>query len=163
MSDELELIKAVKKRIEEVYEIAEQKFETKLARPTITFKVKGKVAGRAYHNQNRIDLNKTLLIENRESFISNTPGHEAAHLIARQVFGNNIKPHGVVWKHVMKEIGQNPTRCHTYEVKTPYIYLCKCEKVKYLSTRLHNSVQKGTHRVTCTDCNTKLIWEKLTN
>lgn len=163
MKDELELINAVKKRIEEVYEIAEKKFEMSLPRPVVTFRVKGRVAGRAYYSRNEIDLNRTLLVQNGDAFISNTPGHEAAHLIARHVFGGNIKPHGAAWQHVMKQIGQAPSRCHTYEVKTPYLYLCKCEKGNYLSTRLHNAVQRGTHKVTCTNCNTKTVWEKLAN
>ncbi len=103
MKDELELINAVKKRIEEVYEIAEKKFEMSLPRPVVTFRVKGRVAGRAYYSRNEIDLNRTLLVQNGDAFISNTPGHEAAHLIARHVFGGNIKPHGVAWQHVMKQ------------------------------------------------------------
>ena len=57
--------------------------------------------------------------------------HEVAHLIAHQLFGPRIRPHGEEWQLIMRGIyGLPPDRCHTYAVKrratTRYLYRCHC-------------------------------------
>ena len=106
------------KRIKEVYAKAEDVYGIPLTFPIVSFKLKGRRAGYVIPAYNKLALNDALLHEHGDNFINDTPGHEAAHLIAYAVYGYNIEPHGTAWKKVMVKVcGQSPTRCHTYEVK----------------------------------------------
>lgn len=42
--------------------------------------------------------------------------HEAAHILTFRKYGQ-VSAHGREWKHVMKQLGQKPERCHTVSVK----------------------------------------------
>lgn len=159
-NEEIDLIAAAKKRIEEVYQIAENFYGSRFVRPHVSFNIKGRIAGKAFPSTNEIRLNKTLLLENREAFIADTPGHEAAHLIAKTHFGSCTAPHGREWKEVMVAIGQEPSRCHNYEIKTGHPYFCNC-RTHYVSTRRHNQALKGEVTLNCKHCKTKLAWQKL--
>ena len=150
------------KRINEAYDMACKFYNMSFIFPTISFKLKGRRAGYAQCFVNKIALNNDMLHANGDTFINDTPGHEAAHLIAYAVYGYNIEPHGIAWKKVMVNVcGQSPTRCHTYEVKTNHEYICKCDKIIYLSTTKHNRILKGDNRYYCKTCNTEIKWKKL--
>lgn len=149
-----EVAAAIKLKIEETYILAEKQYNRTFPRPTIDFSIKGSTAGKAYYLKNRLSFNLTLAIQEGKKFINRTPAHEVAHLIARDIYGYGIQPHGKEWQSVMLSLGQVPSRCHDYEVKTNHTYSCACEnKVHYLSTRKHNTIiVKGT-RYSCTTCN----------
>jgi SprT protein len=150
------------KRIKEVYAKAEDVYGVPLSFPIISFRLKGRRAGYVIPAYNKLALNYALLHEHGDIFINDTPGHEAAHLIAYAVYGYNIEPHGIAWKKVMVNVcGQSPTRCHTYEVKTNHEYICKCDKIIYLSTTKHNRVLTCRSKYICNTCNTELRWKKL--
>lgn len=151
----IQLMNLAQQRIEQVYQDAEAKYQKTFPRPKIGFGIRGRVAGRAFYYQNKIELNFALLLQEKENFISRTPGHEAAHLIAFQLYGGGIKPHGIEWKSVMRVIGQDPSRCHNFEVKTNYIYICKCQKY-YFSVRRHRSFLSGKMHYSCKNCNSRL-------
>ena len=151
----INLLLAAKKRIEEVYLIAEKAYGTSFVRPFINFKLKGARAGIAYPLRNEIKLNKDLLLQNGESFILDTPGHEAAHLLARTLYGPFIRSHGPEWQKVMITIGQEPKRCHAFKVITNHKYVCKCSEY-FLSTTRHNRYLKGHSRYHCTKCKSQL-------
>jgi len=156
------LQKACIERINQVFDTCEQYFNRRFFRPKIDFSLRGRTAGRAFHFQNLIKLNAKILVENGDKFIADTPGHEAAHIIARYVFGNCIRPHGNEWAKVMAVINQPATRCHNFEVKTKNVYICNCpERKHYVSTRMHNNVLRGTHNVSCILCSGKLTWINL--
>jgi len=153
------LQKACIERINQVFDTCEQYFNRRFFRPKIDFSLRGRTAGRACHFQNLIKLNAKLLVDYGEQFISDTPGHEAAHIIARYVFGNYIRPHGNEWAKVMQVINQPATRCHNFDFKTKNVYSCKCvDRKHYLSTRMHNNFLRGTRVLTCTLCSGKLTW-----
>ena len=150
------------RRIEQVYQKAEQIYNHAFARPTITFKLKGRRAGYAIYRQNLIALNNSVLHEYGDEFIRDTPGHEAAHIIARTLYPFLSSSHGYEWKRIMKTVcDQEPTRCHNFEVKTNYIYSCHCDKKIYLSTRMHNSYLSGKRSYSCKICKSILFWDKL--
>jgi SprT protein len=150
------------KRIKEVYAKAEDVYGVPLSFPIISFKLKGRRAGYAIPAYNKIALNNELLHQNGDTFINDTPGHEAAHLIAYAVYGYNIEPHGKEWKKVMVNVcGQSPTRCHTYEVKTRHEYICKCDKTIYVTTTKHNRIIRGRSRYFCSTCKIEIRWKKL--
>ena len=150
------------KRIKEVYAKAEDVYGIPLTFPIVSFKLKGRRAGYVIPAYNKLTLNDALLHEHGDNFINDTPGHEAAHLIAYAVYGYNIEPHGTAWKKVMVKVcGQSPTRCHTYEVKTRNEYICKCDKIIYVSTTKHNRILRGHDRYYCKTCNVEIRWKKL--
>lgn len=149
-------------KIQETFKVCESYFHMSLDRPRIRFDLKGSRAGIAYYHENLIRLNSALLNENADKFIYEIPGHEAAHLIARRVFGLFIQPHGVEWARIMQITGQPPVRCHNFEVKTNKTYICKCENKKhYLSTYRHNQILSGKRNYLCSKCKSSITWEKL--
>lgn len=158
-----ELKKACLERIDTVYRQCEAMYNKKFTRPAVSFKLVGRVAGRAFYYRNRISLNLQLLIENGEDFVNDTPGHEAAHLIAFALHGGDIRPHGSEWREIMLDIGQNPNRCHNFKttparIHKKHVYFCVCKKHE-VSTTLHNRMLRG-RRYICKKCGAYLKWEK---
>lgn len=154
-------VKAIE-RIKEVYAKAESVYGVSFKLPTISFKLKGRRAGYAIPAYNSITLNNDMLNRNGDAFINDTPGHEAAHLIAYDVYGYMIDPHGKEWKKVMVDVcGQEPNRCHNFEVVTRHEYFCNCTETIYLSTTKHNRYIKGRTKYYCKKCKVPIKWKKL--
>ncbi len=159
IQNKITLQKACIDRINDVFDTCEQYFNTKFFKPRVVFNLRGNIAGRASYSQNLIKLNAQLLIANGDKFVADTPGHEAAHIVARIMFGCMIRPHGNEWARVMNIINQPANRCHNFEVKTKNVYSCSCPNEKhYLSTRRHNNILKGTHIYRCKNCKQNLVW-----
>ena len=157
-----ELQRKAIKRIFDVFMQAESFFGVPFNQPTISFKLKGRRAGYAIPAYNKIVLNNELLHTYGDKFINDTPGHEAAHLIAYEAYGYIIEPHGKEWKQVMIDVcNQQPNRCHSFEIKTNHIYSCKCNPSFYISTTKHNRIQSGKKNYYCLNCKTTLKWNKL--
>ena len=156
-----ELQDRCKQEIERAYQICENHFGYSFKRPEIRFDLRGCRAGVAYLSKNLIRLNQTLLQENGDDFIKDTPAHEAAHLINRSLYGMFVKPHGIEWAKIMCIIGKPANRCHDFEVKTDHVYSCKCNKKHYLSTTKHNRILSGRALFRCLNCNTHIKWDKL--
>lgn len=143
-------------KIENAFRLAEQRYGTTLERPVIRFSNKLKTsAGNARWiwgefntvRDIRITLSKVLLQLNGDEFIADTPGHEAAHIIALQLYGQQGKGHGARWKEVMRAIGQNPQRCHDMQVirkKQPvFRYRATCGTIVKLKRGRHSKIQRG--------------------
>ena len=153
----------VRLRVIEIYNLFNRIYPAaELEMPDIRYDGKGTPAGFAWYSLNTVQFNAVLLNENREKFIERTVGHECAHLIAYRLFKH--RGHGKPWKLVMQAIGQDPSRCHTYDVtnsrlkrahrKKRFAYQCKCRDIQLTSIR-HNRIQKG--RVYhCTRCGSNL-------
>ena len=148
-------------RIHEVIRIASEFYKRDFPLPTISFKLKGRRAGYASFYRNKIALNNDMLHANGDAFINDTPGHEAAHLICYYVYGVNSKPHGVEWKNVMCVIGQQPKRCHSFEVVTRHQYFCKCSDRIFISTQKHNKMMTRRCVYYCKNCKETIRWSKL--
>jgi SprT protein len=148
-------------RIEQVYANAEKIYNRKFPFPEINFEVRGTRGGYAIFLKNLIAINNVLLHQHGEEFVRDVPGHEAAHLLARHLYGNFIASHGVEWRRVMTLVCNQPAnRCHTFEVKTDHVYYCHCRK-HYLSTKRHNLYLSGKNAYSCKDCKSLLYWEKV--
>jgi SprT protein len=149
-------------RIRQVYAKAELIYGRSFKFPTVSFKLKGRRAGSAIPAYNKLILNNDMLHRNGDAFVNDTPGHEAAHLIAYDVYGYMIEPHGKEWKKVMLDVcNQQANRCHNFEVVTRHEYICKCENTIYVSTTKHNRIIKGRSRYYCTTCKVEIRWKKL--
>lgn len=160
---DVDILKAAcEDRIRKVHAICSEHFNMQFRQPIIEYDLTGRIAGRASIMENKIKLNLQLLIENEEKFIIDTPGHEAAHLITRQAFGWYVRSHGPEWARVMGIINQPAIRCHNFEVKTNYLYICKCaDRKTYLSRCRHSRSISGKFIYRCKFCKAQLIWQKL--
>ncbi len=131
----------------------------------IRFSVRGKTAGYFKQISNRhilINYNDSLLQANGEFFIRRTVPHEVAHLVAHQIHGPAIRPHGKEWKTVMQLFEADASRCHTYdvsEVRTRqykrFTYQCDCQTHLLTSIR-HNRILSGQDYL-CRKCRQPLV------
>ena len=146
----------VNQKVKECIAKAEARFGRTFKYPTIDYKLRGVAAGRAYYYGNHIKLNPVLLHENRETFIKQTVPHEVAHLIAFQVYGSRIRPHGKEWASVMNLFGCPANRCHSYDVtpahtRKTYEVKCGCKTHSVTSIR-YNRMVKGISSYKCVYC-----------
>jgi SprT protein len=143
-------------RIEECFCIAEEKSGKKVPRVPVLFNSRLRTtAGRASFDlgpngkriPQRIDLSTKLMNLNGQDFIKDTPGHEAAHVIADYLY--NSKGHDQHWKRVMDWIGQSAERCHDMKVPKQRKFIYKTESGLELevSTVIHNRIQRGQLRI----------------
>ena len=157
--------KEIEKRVIGLIDDANSKFDLNLAYPTITYDLKGKVAGQAFYYENKLRLNSVALKNYRDHFIKQTVGHEVAHLTAFKRHGSEISPHGTEWKNFMRFFRLPPDRCHTYELPSARggakkRYVCEgCDKDFQVSTIKHNRWLRGQNRLRCNKCGGKVVWE----
>lgn len=131
-------------------------------------------AGQANATHNYIRLHPTALIEYGDLYIERTVVHEAAHIIARAMYGD-IQSHGPEWKYTMRAIkALDVSRCHAYDLrmclrlhsekigrKVPsksqsFAYKCGC-KTHMLSATIHKKALSGTEYF-CKKCKSDLIF-----
>jgi SprT protein len=134
--------------------------------PTVRFDLRGKTAGMVIHlptGEAFIRYNRLMLSENGAAFIEQTVPHEVAHLVARQLFGPNIRPHGREWRKVMLFFGANPIRCHNFPVSSTnsrrmryFHYRCACQVHSISAVRHHRSLTGVTYL--CRRCGSPLRW-----
>lgn len=148
-------------RVEACYTLAEQFFKRRFPRPEVSLKLRGQKAGVAHLQQNLLRFNEQLYRENTEHFLRQTVAHEVAHLVAHQMFGARIQPHGEEWQLIMCGVYElPPDRCHTYAIRrrvgTRYVYRCSCADQDFAFTpQRHALVAKG-RRYYCRRCKTTL-------
>jgi SprT protein len=150
-------------RVEACYQQAEAFFKRRFPRPVISFKLRGQKAGVAHLDENLLRFNPQLYQENCEDFLRQTVPHEVAHMVARQLYGRGIQPHGAQWQQIMLEVYQLPAnRCHSYAVARRevqrYLYVCQCPEQEFpFSRQRHTLVSKG-RRYFCRRCKATLVF-----
>lgn len=136
-----------------------------VARCEIVFNPKMRTAlGRAYYQENKIEMNSRVLSRNPEKYDS-TFAHELAHLISYALYGRRGAGHGRMWRSVMRSLGQEPTRCHSIDVsdlKRPHRVIhtakCGCRTGIEIKTKRANYMAQGrTYK--CTRCGQRLMLE----
>lgn len=148
-------------RVEACYQQAEAFFKQRFVRPEVCFKLRGQKAGVAHLTENKLRFNPQLYRDNHDDFLKQTVAHEVAHLIAHQLFGLKIQPHGAEWQLIMRGVYQLlPQRCHSYAVKrrqvSRYIYRCSCPQGEFpFSAQRHALAAKG-RRYYCRRCEVTL-------
>lgn len=138
----------------------------------ISFDLKGGTAGKAYSTiftktdrvqPDAIKYNAALMERHPEDFLTRTVPHEVAHLLAGVCYGASIKPHGHEWKSVMRMLGADPSRCHSYDVegikkkKSRFRHLYTCLKGcpnerHFITTVKHSKIVKNKARYVCNSC-----------
>jgi SprT protein len=127
--------------------------------PSVYFSLKGRVAGLAHLQTNKIGYNLIIAEKNWDDFSKVVPKHEVAHLIDWQVY--NGHGHGRTWKMVMRQVfGLEPIRCHSYDcshVKRRNVrrfeYRCGvCGKSFTAKAHIHNKFQRFAEGVIYWNC-----------
>jgi SprT protein len=159
MIDKLQ--KACRERVEEAFQAAEAYYGVPLKRVPVTFNNRmKKTAGTAQYTSignkiipREICLSNSILMLNGQDFIDDTPGHEAAHIIAMQLWGKGGLGHGYKWKEVMGVIGQRCFRYHTMETAPTtksknYVYRATCGSIITVKRGRHARIMQGvTYRL----------------
>lgn len=92
---------------------ANEMFGLRLPRFPVVFALKTGTAGRALLARGIIQYNPTLLRENPEAFLKRTTGHEVIHFAAYAKYKDT--GHGSHWHRMMRQMGLDDTRCHSYD------------------------------------------------
>lgn len=139
-------------RTMELLQQAEQYFQIRMPRVAVRFDLRGRSAGMVRFVAGRppeVRYNRLLLEENRADFLASTVPHEVAHVVARALFGAQIRPHGDEWKRVMHWLGADPARCHDYDVSRTqtrrlqrFPYRCSCRR-HWLTSIRHKRILAG--------------------
>jgi SprT protein len=142
-------------------------FKRPFKRPVVSFKLRGQKAGVAHLHENLLRFNAQLYRENSEDFLKQTVAHEVAHLIAHQLFGDRITPHGEEWQLIMRGVYElPPNRCHTYAIKrrsaTRYIYRCPCPDSDFAFSAQRHALVKQGRGYLCRRCRNALVFSGLT-
>ncbi|NMH65845.1 SprT family zinc-dependent metalloprotease [Shewanella salipaludis] len=157
--DHSELQLALLAHLEHCYQLAEHALQQRFPRPEVGFRLRGRSAGTAHLQQNRLRFNPVLLQENPDSFIASVVPHEICHLLCHRLYGR-VKPHGREWQTLMLELfQQTPSTTHSFSTAsvtpTGVSYLCDCGELK-LSIRRHNKVLRGQSHYACRRCGQRL-------
>ena len=149
-------------RVESCFVQAEAFFKRPFKRPQVSLKLRGQKAGVAHLHENLLRFNPQLYRENIDDFLRQTVAHEVAHLVAHQVFGDSIQPHGEEWQLIMRGVYElPPNRCHSYAITRRsmprYIYRCPCTTEFPFSAQRHGLVRKG-RRYLCRRCRQTLVF-----
>lgn len=147
----------VETKLRECIAVAEKHYNITIKFPTIKYDLRGTTAGTASPYQWEIDINAALFLENVEEFMISTVPHEMAHLIDYQLHPHNFQRtyfkqkrtvHGPTWKSIMRVLGADPNRCHTYDVSTvakkttKHVYECRtCKEIMELGPKRHTKHQ----------------------
>lgn len=152
-------IRQIEQRIDEVLDQAQAYFEREFKRPTVSFKLRGRAAGKAYLMDNQIRLNPVLFSQNEAQFYQDVIPHEVAHLLVYSLYGR-VKPHGKEWQFMMQEVLEIPANTrHQFDVtdvagKT-FTYHCGCDSHQ-LTIRRHNKIVRKQVSYRCKQCGIEL-------
>lgn len=131
-----------------------------LSDPEISFDIKGRTAGKCCHNNGnfKIKLNRYIFDTQREAFVARTIPHEFAHMFVRHAFPF-ATAHGREWKTMMRVLGCDGSRCHSYETVPArkirrVTYECACNDHE-ITVNMANKIERGIS-YSCCICKTNL-------
>lgn len=167
----VDAVKAAADRFKECTEIAAKHYQRDIALLDVRFDLTGTTGGQFCRRRDRATgavtcyfrLNKILLKENLEEYLSQVIPHEVAHYVVHLIAPRNAKAHGREWQGVMRGCFRiKADRCHgmdtTSSQKAPFIYQCDCPGKEFrLTTRMHNTIALGRGRK-CTSCSGRLVF-----
>ena len=129
-----------------------------------------RIGGLALMGRNTIRLNNHFLEKFKDEYINRTVVHEVVHLGVHQVYsvgqGLRTDGHGAEWKRMMRSVGAEPSRCHTFEAdagvgrqKAKFVYKCNlCRRDISVGPKVHNKLQLGAiYHPHCCGRSAKLI------
>jgi len=136
-------------RADEVYAIANERYNREFKRIPIVFSNKLTKTGGYFQFKRltgeaiKIQLSNSILQLNPTEFVNEVVGHEIAHHIACELYGPN-EGHGNRWKTIMRLFGQDPKRCHSLKTiqSNKFTYKIGFETISVGKIR-HNKIQSG--------------------
>lgn len=135
--------------------------------PLHRFDLKGKCAGQYRWKRSRGKVtfeyrwNMAAAEKYTDDYLKNTVGHEVAHYIAHKIHGTNCG-HDYRWKRVMRDLGLEPTRCHSYKLAPArkvkkYHWECpECHFKHTITQRLITNMKRSKGYRSCGICRTRL-------
>lgn len=147
-------------RLEQLYQHAEKQLKRSFPRPEVNFKLRGRSAGTAHLQSNKLRFNAVLFTENQQAFFDEVLPHEICHLLCYQLYGR-VRPHGKEWQQLMlKLFNVVPKTTHNFDVVSvqaqSFNYQCHCGIVP-LSIRRHNKIIRGQTQYRCRRCGERLM------
>ena len=154
----------VREKVADLILLANTKLGADVPVPVVKYTKRGTVAGTAEIGQNAINLNAVLLVENFDDFLVSTIPHEVAHMIDYALhpenfevgYGQKRSVHGPTWKRIMRAIGANPSRCHSYDTsnskvkrqnnKQSFVWVGTCGCEMTLGPKRHKNMLSGNRR-----------------
>ena len=134
----------------------------------VAFDLTGRAAGTYNPARLLIRYNMQLAENQFDEFVAQTVPHEVAHHVVDEVtrlWLRRVRPHGDEWRLVMRHFGQEPDRCHDFDLQgvkikrqRRFLYRCACQE-HAVSTVRHNRARKGT-RYRCTKCDQALVYQQ---
>jgi predicted SprT family Zn-dependent metalloprotease len=94
----------------------------------------------------KIVINKRMMEANGKEFVDQVVPHEVAHWFTHLVHGSNHQAHGREWKAMMRLLGQEPKRTHSFkraEPKKGFTYVVNGNEIQVGPIR-HKKIQNGT-------------------
>jgi SprT protein len=161
-----------KEAVEFYTEMGNEILGTDMPTPFLDFSLRGTMGGAYSPAKHTVKVNLVLLSENFEDYLEQTIPHELAHGFVRHKWGNSyrgrvVRSHGREWKSVMRALGKEPTRCHSYDVDNArvrrvakqYRYACACQEFELTSIR-HNRI-RDAKTYSCKRCRQPLKYQGL--
>lgn len=128
--------------------------------PAVLFDLKGRTAGQAFYQSNKLRFNNDLLLRYKHQFIEETVDHEVAHLLAHHI-NPDCQAHGDTWRWCMKVLGHTTAeRCHDMVTNSArkvakFAYSCDCGDTHRVGSKKHKKIQAGIN-YTCRKCKARL-------
>jgi SprT protein len=152
-------VKLIIDTVEKYVNIANEFYRISLKIPLISFKLRGRVAGKA--SGYWVKYNLYFFKANREDFLNSTVPHEVAHYVQKNLFRYS-SPHGIEWKRIMHLFGCPPIRCHSYDLNVlpkrksheKFLVYCNCGVLKVGKT-VYVRFKNGT-QYKCRTCKSKI-------
>ena len=149
----------IAEQVEHCYQVAETYLGQTFPRPEISFALRGKSAGTAHLQLNKLRFNAALLQDNLQAFLNDVVPHEISHLLTSQLYGR-VKPHGREWQSIMLSVFKvSPRTTHSFDTRAvegkTFEYFCQCGPIE-LSIRRHNKVLRGETQYRCRKCGSTL-------
>lgn len=161
--DEIAVLILVDKMIDTIYK--KGSYSNELFKKTVNVEYRtdmGKVAGRAWYRDNKIQLNAIMMAENMDEFMNETIPHEFAHLAVKYTYANAKQAHGPEFRAVCRQLGAQGTTYHRMDTvsslraKNPakklFAYACDDSCRTFNFTQIRHTKAKNGSNYLCTCC-----------
>lgn len=111
-----------------------------------------RIGGQAIYSSSTVRFNPIYLNTHTDKYLRTTVVHEVVHLGVFAAYGGRMQPHGIEWKMMMRVLGAQPNRCHSYthpagifgKEKAKYGHKCSvCNETVMTGPKVHTNIEQG--------------------